>query len=78
MIKKMIDFLKKTYRIFVLGIKQRIIPNSIACLMLGAGTTVPNHWLRALLIILGALILAETWYQFGYNKAMLINTLRKK
>lgn len=73
----MFDFLRKTFNILKTGFASRVYMNTLACAMLGASLGVQNSLLRFIFVVAGALILAETWFQFGYKRATVINALKK-
>lgn len=74
----MLSFLKKTGNVLRAGFISRIYTNAIGCLILGAAVATPNIGLRFLFVVLGALIISETWFQFGFKRATVINALKNK
>ena len=73
----MFDFLRKTFNILKSGFTSRIYMNAIGCMFLGLSLGCPNVLLRFVFVVIGALVIAETWFQFGYRRANVINALKK-
>lgn len=73
----MFDFLKKTFNILKSGFISRIYMNAIGCMLLGLSLGAWPIMLRFLFVVIGALVLAETWFQFGFKRATVINALKQ-
>lgn len=68
----------KMKNVAVMGFKDRIWTNALACTLLGMSCGVSHAWLRFLFVVVGALLFAETWYQFGYKKGAVISALKSR
>jgi hypothetical protein len=73
----MFSFLKKTFNILRVGFVSRIYMNAIGCMFLGLSIGSPSTGLRFIFVVAGALVIAETWFQFGFRRATVINALKK-
>jgi hypothetical protein len=73
----MFSFLRKTFNILKVGFVSRIYMNAIACMCLGLSIGTPSTIFKFVFVVAGALILAETWFQFGFRRATVINALKK-
>lgn len=74
----MIDFFKKTFNILKSGFLNRIIPNTFAMICLGVSVGITIFAVKIILTILGVMVIAETWYQFGYTRATVLSALKAK